>query len=143
MKNYLSRARLVEEIISIILFCCGCNFALSLLVLRDSELYWANLVGTDRQVSAKTLVYMQFLFFCGALRYPNILIECPYIDPFLLQASIASAPVPTAHVQSPSYGVAVIPAVNVRPNVQYVKSPGGISSDTDVVVFGMKSVINF
>jgi carbohydrate-selective porin OprB len=33
--------------------------------------------------------------------------------------------------------------VTVRPNVQYVKSPGGLSNDTDVVLFGLKTVISF
>jgi porin len=62
----------------------------------------------------------------------------------MLSAGIAGQPIP--HTEYPAelyYAMAVTPAVTVRPNVQYVKSPGGLSDDTDVVVFGLKTVISF
>jgi porin len=62
----------------------------------------------------------------------------------MLSAGIAGQPIP--HTEYPAelyYGIGITPAITVRPNVQYVKSPGGISNDTDVVVFGLKTVINF
>jgi porin len=41
------------------------------------------------------------------------------------------------------YGVSVTPALTLRPNVQYVVNPGGLSGDTSVVVFGLKTEVSF
>ncbi len=41
------------------------------------------------------------------------------------------------------YGVAVTPAIILRPNVQWVNNPGGIEQDRSVVVFGLKSIFSF
>jgi porin len=62
----------------------------------------------------------------------------------LLPLGATGQPVP--HTEYPAelyYGVSVTPAITVRPNVQYVKSPGGVPGDTDVVVFGLKTVVSF
>jgi porin len=62
----------------------------------------------------------------------------------MLPAGAMEQPIP--HTEYPAelyYGIAFTPAITVRPNVQYLKSPGGVSDDTDIVVFGLKSVISF
>lgn len=41
------------------------------------------------------------------------------------------------------YGVSVTPALTLRPNVQYVVNPGGMSGDKSVVVFGLKTEVSF
>jgi porin len=41
------------------------------------------------------------------------------------------------------YGISVTPALTLRPNVQYVSNPGGVSEDKSVVVFGLKTVVSF
>ena len=41
------------------------------------------------------------------------------------------------------YGVSVTPALTLRPNVQYVANPGGLSGDKSVVVFGLKTEVSF
>lgn len=62
----------------------------------------------------------------------------------LLPVGATEQPIP--HSEYPAelyYGIAVTPAITVRPNVQYVKSPGGVSGNTDVVVVGVKTVVSF
>lgn len=41
------------------------------------------------------------------------------------------------------YSIAVTPDVVIRPNIQFVNRPGGVSRREDVVVFGVKSGITF
>ncbi|BCX67686.1 carbohydrate porin [Pseudomonas izuensis] len=41
------------------------------------------------------------------------------------------------------YGVSVTPALTLRPNLQYVVNPGGMSGDKSVVVFGLKTEVSF
>ncbi|NVZ17591.1 MULTISPECIES: carbohydrate porin [unclassified Pseudomonas] len=41
------------------------------------------------------------------------------------------------------YGIAVTPALTLRPNVQYTSNPGGLSGDKSVVVFGLKTEVSF
>ena len=41
------------------------------------------------------------------------------------------------------YGISVTPALTLRPNVQYVGNPGGLSGDKSVVVFGLKTEVSF
>jgi porin len=62
----------------------------------------------------------------------------------LLPVGATGQPIP--HTEYPAelyYGIAVTPAITVRPNVQYIKSPGGVSGATDVVVLGVKTVVSF
>jgi porin len=41
------------------------------------------------------------------------------------------------------YSVNVTPAVKIRPNVQFIHAPGGVSGRTDVIVLGLHSSISF
>lgn len=62
----------------------------------------------------------------------------------LLPADAPRADVP--HIEYPMelfYSAAITPAITVRPNIQYTINPGGLSSKRDVMVFGLKSSVNF
>lgn len=41
------------------------------------------------------------------------------------------------------YGIVPTPGLTIRPNVQYVYTPGTIASNVNILVFGLKTVINF
>jgi porin len=41
------------------------------------------------------------------------------------------------------YAVVPVPGLTLRPNVQYVYTPGAISSNVNILVLGLKTVINF
>ncbi|MDN4055012.1 carbohydrate porin [Massilia sp. YIM B02763] len=41
------------------------------------------------------------------------------------------------------YAWSPIPSLSIRPNVQFIKHPGGTSANSDVVVLGLKSLVTF
>ncbi|CAN5905433.1 carbohydrate porin OprB [soil metagenome] len=41
------------------------------------------------------------------------------------------------------YTVAVVPGVNLRPNVQYISRPGGSNATRDIMVLGLKTTMSF
>ncbi len=41
------------------------------------------------------------------------------------------------------YGLALVPGLMVRPNIQYVYTPGTISSNVNILILGLKTVVNF
>jgi porin len=41
------------------------------------------------------------------------------------------------------YGIAPVPGLTIRPNLQYVYRPGAISQNVNIFVLGLKTVINF
>jgi len=41
------------------------------------------------------------------------------------------------------YGAALAPWIELRPNIQYVRHPGGTSQYTDDVIVGLKLSMNF
>jgi porin len=41
------------------------------------------------------------------------------------------------------YAVVPVPGLTLRPNVQYVYTPGAISSNVNILILGLKTVINF
>ena len=41
------------------------------------------------------------------------------------------------------YGLTPVPGLTVRPNIQYVYTPGASSSNVNILVLGLKTVINF
>jgi porin len=41
------------------------------------------------------------------------------------------------------YGLHVVRGMTLRPNVQYIHDPGGTSENSDAVILGLKTVINF
>jgi len=41
------------------------------------------------------------------------------------------------------YNVHAAPWLDLRPNIQYVRHPGGIDQNTDDVIAGLKLAINF
>ncbi|WP_306290470.1 carbohydrate porin [Pseudomonas taiwanensis] len=41
------------------------------------------------------------------------------------------------------YGLRLTPALTLRPNLQYVRNPGGFEHDRSVVVWGLKTEISF
>jgi len=41
------------------------------------------------------------------------------------------------------YGLAPVPGLTIRPNLQYVYTPGANSSNVNILVLGLKTVINF
>ncbi|QXZ17163.1 carbohydrate porin [Pseudomonas sp. AO-1] len=55
----------------------------------------------------------------------------------------ASAAPDTEYPMELYYGINITPALTLRPNVQYVVNPGGLSGDKSVVVFGLKTEVSF
>ena len=41
------------------------------------------------------------------------------------------------------YGVAPVPGLVIRPNIQYMSRPGASASNVNILVLGLKTVINF
>ena len=41
------------------------------------------------------------------------------------------------------YGLVPVPGLTIRPNIQYVYRPGAISQNVNILVLGLKTVINF
>ena len=41
------------------------------------------------------------------------------------------------------YTIAPVPGLLIRPNLQYIYTPGTISQNTNIVVLGLKTVISF
>lgn len=63
-----------------------------------------------------------------------------------VQRRLRDAGAPVADKEYPVelyYGLALTPAVTLRPNVQYFHRPGGLDDERDVVVVGLKTVISF
>jgi porin len=55
------------------------------------------------------------------------------------------APMPVQHAEFPLelyYSVKVTPAFTLRPNVQLIHAPGGVDERSEVVVLGLKTVVN-
>lgn len=63
-----------------------------------------------------------------------------------MQNAMGLGPVPvrnSEYVMELYYTIAPVPGLLIRPNVQYVATPGASSQNTNIVVFGLKSVISF
>jgi porin len=63
-----------------------------------------------------------------------------------LQDAVGQDPVPiqgSEYVAEIFYGAAIAPWIELRPNVQYVRHPGGTSQNTDDVIVGLKLAANF
>jgi len=63
-----------------------------------------------------------------------------------LEDSSGDAPVPvqsSEYVAEIFYGAALAPWIELRPNIQYVRHPGGTSQYTDDVIVGLKLSMNF
>jgi porin len=41
------------------------------------------------------------------------------------------------------YALVPVPGFTLRPNIQYVYTPGAISSNVNILVLGLKTIINF
>ncbi len=60
--------------------------------------------------------------------------------------ALGVAPVAVQHAEYPAeiyYSLNIHPGATFRPNVQVIQAPGGVGSRTTVVVFGLKTIINF
>lgn len=68
------------------------------------------------------------------------------VDALSLQNALGFGPVPvriSEYVAELYYTVAPVPGLLIRPNLQYVYSPGALSQNTSVFVLGLKTVISF
>lgn len=41
------------------------------------------------------------------------------------------------------YGFAPVPWIRIQPNLQYILRPGGTGKNDDILVFGIKTTVNF
>jgi len=63
-----------------------------------------------------------------------------------MQNALGLGPVPvrnSEYVVELYYTIAPVPGLHIRPNVQYIATPGAGSQNVNIVVFGLKSVISF
>ena len=63
-----------------------------------------------------------------------------------LQNAMGLGPVPvrnSEYVMELFYTIAPVPGLLIRPNVQYIATPGASYQNANIVVFGLKSLISF
>lgn len=117
---------------------------------------FANLIQSDRDVSYVETVWEAGFFWRGPLaRRPNDTLGVAVgrlgvnrVSRRRLEERNAGSgqPIPIPNVEYPLegyYAWAAAPGFITRPNVQYIRNPGGISRSKDVVVFGLKTSASF
>lgn len=113
---------------------------------------FANFIQSDRDVSSIERVWHVGAFISGPLAQRpqdeiGVALGRLEVDPrSALRVQQASGQAQRADVEYPVelyYGLALSPALTLRPNVQYVRNPGGFEHDRSVVVWGLKTEVSF
>lgn len=113
---------------------------------------FANFIQSDRDVSSIERVWHVGAFISGPLAQRpqdeiGVALGRLEVNPrSARRVQQASGQPQRADVEYPLelyYGLSLSPALTLRPNVQYVRNPGGFEHDRSVVVWGLKTEISF
>ncbi|WP_010219434.1 carbohydrate porin [Sphingomonas sp. PAMC 26621] len=117
---------------------------------------FANFVQTDHRVVAVNQVINVGLFYVGAFASRpfdeiGIAVGRSRVSDVLRQAQLLrnatfnlAAPVQRSEIPvEVYYSLNIGKAIAIRPNVQYVRHPGGTAANKDAVILGLKNVITF
>jgi porin len=123
---------------------------------RRSLDVFANFIQSDRDVSYVETVWEAGVFWRGPLaRRPvdtlgvavgRLSVNKASRRHIAQQNARSGESVPVPNIEYPIevyYAWAAAPGIVARPNVQYIANPGGIAKSKDVVVFGLKTSLNF
>lgn len=110
---------------------------------------FVNITQTDRRTTVTDNQVAAGLIYTGLLSFRphddlGFAVARTNVNGRAWQGQIGGKPRPNAEYAAElAYGIHVTGWLTLRPNVQYIVDPGGLSDANDVVIFGVKGAVSF